>query len=471
MDTMTQFFSRKPALMQENFIGRTSDLRWIASKLNTDSPQNINIVGEPRIGKTSLLYQAYQEQRLGHDSSGIMPVWIAPGEFTQPNSSLFWWSLLISLSEITGKAAPSLSQESEPQSLFNALVFLLEQIIEEGIAQQVFFFIDDFDLLAPPVLGADDLNWLRALTQRDRLLAHVAFVIASTDALQKICSSMQEISPFHNIFIQRRLGLLRLPEAESLVESAARAAGDVTDAPVSLTKPFIHFLIEEAGRHPDLLRIISEYFFTHTNVEYADRRYDLVRADFRYDDHVQWLFQTLFNRRTQEEKEALLALAGERSFDDIVLLNHLAYRLGLLEKRKDGSFRLFSAAFAAWLGRLQAQRSPKVESLAVTKLGDAAIPSLIYDASLRQIVFADGSSPVQLTRVENRLLSYLVDHVGTVCSQEDILANVWGPGRNKSVVEKTINRLRSKIEPDPSRPQYIISVWGQGYILKNAVRA
>jgi DNA-binding response OmpR family regulator len=86
------------------------------------------------------------------------------------------------------------------------------------------------------------------------------------------------------------------------------------------------------------------------------------------------------------------------------------------------------------------------------------------------VQFDNRPTPIQLTRVENRLMAYLIENVGVVCSQEDILTNVWGPGRNKAVVEKTINRLRSKIEQDPSRPQYIISVWGQGYILENAAK-
>ena len=462
---MTLFFTRKPALSKDDFIDRSSDLFWIASKLNSASPQNINIVGEPRIGKTSLLYQAYQEQISSAAQAHIISVWIAPSEFAQPDSKLFWWTLLYALHEAAGLEQNELDFDVDTSDLFNALVTRIEQIVAMDHGQRVYFFIDDFDLLAPPVLGTDDLNWLRALTQRDRLLTHVAFVIASADPLQKLTSSAQDVSPFHNIFVQRRLGLMQPDKARELLQAASKAMG----WPRSLASPELAFLIKEAGRHPDLLRIIAEYYLLNAQNEVDERLFDLVRADFRYDDHVLWLFQTLFNRRTTEEREALLAVARRQPVDDVVLLNHLTYRLGLLEKTDDDGFRPFCAAFDDWLRR-QRGKTPSAQPVthSVVDSGKSLAPTLFYDSSLRQVLFDDHSAPIQLTPVENRLMAYLVEHAGVVCSQKDILDNVWGPGRNKAVVEKTINRLRSKIEPDPARPQYIVSRRGQGYILFHA---
>ena len=462
---MTPFFTRKPALSKHDFIGRVSDLRWIANKLNSASPQNINIVGEPRIGKTSLLHQAYTAQQTGESRSHIVPVWIAASEFAQPDSKQFWMALLQALQEAAGLPSVNLESEMDSAMLFNTLVTQIEKIIEQGSEWRVYFFIDDVDLLAPPVLGTDDLNWLRALTQRDRLLAHVAFIIASTDSLQKLTRSAQEFSPFHNVFVQRNLGLMQPSEAEALLQAAWRAAGQ-SDV---LGNSDIAFLMDEAGRHPDLLRIIVEYYFLQ--IENGDGNlFDLVKANFRYDDHVQWLFQTLFNRRTTEERDALLAVAQKKSAGDVVLLNHLTYRLGLLEKTTSGEFRPFSAAFGDWLLRQEVESALTPQVTRQISGKGKSVPILYYDEALRRVQFDNRPTPIQLTRVENRLMAYLIENVGVVCSQEDILTNVWGPGRNKAVVEKTINRLRSKIEQDPSRPQYIISVWGQGYILENAAK-
>ena len=460
---MTQLFTRKPALNQKDFIGRVSDLRWIANRLNSDSPQSINIVGEPRIGKTSLLYQAYIAQKSSEARFQITSVWMAASEFAHPDSNLFWRTLLRGLLEAANLHQTNLRPDMDSPALFNTLVAQIEKIIDRDRNRRIYFFIDDFDLLAPPVLNTDDLNWLRALTQRDRLISHVAFVIASTDSLQKLTSAAQNISPFHNIFVQRSLGLMDFIEAEELL----RAAWKATNQTGVLDRADIAFLIDEAGRHPDLLRIIAEYYFAYT--ENDEQCFDLVRADFRYDDHVRWLFRTLFSRRSKEEQAALLAVAQRHPVDDTVLLNHLAYRVGLLEKTVAGEFRPFSAAFRDWLQRQQMKTSTSLSSPLLPH-DEKNIPTLFYDERLRQVHFGGKSTPIQLTRVENRLMAYLIENVGIVRSQEEILANVWGPGRNKAVVEKTVNRLRSKIEQDPSRPQYLRSVWGQGYILENASR-
>ena len=74
---------------------------------------------------------------------------------------------------------------------------------------------------------------------------------------------------------------------------------------------------------------------------------------------------------------------------------------------------------------------------------------------------------VHCTRTEFRLLCELADHPGKVLSREHLLEQVWGydyfgDGR---LVDVHVRRLRTKVEPDPANPRYILTVRGMGYKL------
>ncbi len=72
---------------------------------------------------------------------------------------------------------------------------------------------------------------------------------------------------------------------------------------------------------------------------------------------------------------------------------------------------------------------------------------------------------IDLTAKEFDLLSTLASHPGRVYSREQLMELVWGyeylgDSRN---VDVHIRRVREKVEPDPSRPQYLLTRWGAGY--------
>ncbi len=90
---------------------------------------------------------------------------------------------------------------------------------------------------------------------------------------------------------------------------------------------------------------------------------------------------------------------------------------------------------------------------------------LTIDFAQRQVRVA--GRDVQLSRTEYKLLTVLAQHVGMVLTHELLLEKVWGPGYNREMdfIWVYIRRVRRKIEPDPSQPQYILTVPGVGYKL------
>jgi two-component system alkaline phosphatase synthesis response regulator PhoP len=70
-----------------------------------------------------------------------------------------------------------------------------------------------------------------------------------------------------------------------------------------------------------------------------------------------------------------------------------------------------------------------------------------------------------LTRKEFDLLAYLLTHRGDIITRERLLDEVWGYERfpTTRTVDTHVLRLRRKFERDPVRPQWILTVHGQGY--------
>jgi DNA-binding response OmpR family regulator len=74
---------------------------------------------------------------------------------------------------------------------------------------------------------------------------------------------------------------------------------------------------------------------------------------------------------------------------------------------------------------------------------------------------------IDLTAKEFDLLYHFARHPGRVFSRSQLLDVVWGYGHDgyEHTVNSHINRLRAKIEEDPAKPHYILTVWGVGYKL------
>ena len=88
---------------------------------------------------------------------------------------------------------------------------------------------------------------------------------------------------------------------------------------------------------------------------------------------------------------------------------------------------------------------------------------LVIEPTKRK-VRVDGQG-VDLTTKEYELLLLFVEHPGRAYSRQELLDEVWGYQYSgySHTVNTHINRLRNKIEPDPSSPTYVKTVWGVGY--------
>jgi DNA-binding response OmpR family regulator len=85
--------------------------------------------------------------------------------------------------------------------------------------------------------------------------------------------------------------------------------------------------------------------------------------------------------------------------------------------------------------------------------------------NLQTRVVERGSERLDLTAHEFDLLAFLAQHPLQVFSREQLLDRVWDfqSGNSETSVTALVCRLREKIEPDPTQPRYLLTVWGVGY--------
>ena len=88
---------------------------------------------------------------------------------------------------------------------------------------------------------------------------------------------------------------------------------------------------------------------------------------------------------------------------------------------------------------------------------------LKIDPDCREVLVDDAK--VELTAREFDLLLHFATQPGRVFRRTELLDSVWGYGHEgyEHTVNSHINRLRAKIERDPSKPEQIVTVWGVGY--------
>ncbi|MCD1259945.1 response regulator transcription factor [Paenibacillus athensensis] len=109
------------------------------------------------------------------------------------------------------------------------------------------------------------------------------------------------------------------------------------------------------------------------------------------------------------------------------------------------------------------QRTVRPEQPGGGGAAELAYPGLIIH-TLRRTVEAQGRE-VELTVKEFELLQLLAAHPEQVFSRNQLLNHVWDTDYygDTTTVTVHIRRLREKIEPNPSQPRYIKTVWGIGY--------
>ncbi|MGZ0656605.1 response regulator transcription factor [Coraliomargarita sp. W4R72] len=120
------------------------------------------------------------------------------------------------------------------------------------------------------------------------------------------------------------------------------------------------------------------------------------------------------------------------------------------------------ARVSAALRRVAATASVSVETSDDTvRFGDIEL-----DRARRQLL--RGDEEISLTQLEYRVLLAFIENADRALSRDDLLNAAWGidyQGTTRTL-DQHVSQLRHKIEPDPAKPRYLLTVHGYGYRYK-----
>lgn len=217
--TENPFFSGG-AVPSDLFVGRTSTLALIRSRLGGKSLQSVSIVGERRMGKSSILrYVAERAGALFSNQPVVVMLDLMRG-YCQTRSG-FMKALRREIHRACGREPWSTIEDDD----IAALSFGIEDLYASGV--RLILCLDEMEELTCRREQFDDvLESLRAAGQ----MGQVGLLTASAHPLGELCQSNNLLSPFFNIFMQDTLGLLSKDEWVNLITTKMQVSTDELNA-------------------------------------------------------------------------------------------------------------------------------------------------------------------------------------------------------------------------------------------------
>lgn len=328
--------------------------------------------------------------------------------------------------------------------------------ISEGLEQRIVFLFDEFD---EPFAGLDERVFLNLRALKDKYGLRLSYVLATDQPLSRPqrgakVADFGELSraEFCELFALNTLFLSALGRDDA-TQVIARF---VEEEEVEFSAEDIDFIIAQAGGHPGLLeatcRVLADVSRDYAKA-YQDQSYELVRERLDSDIRIRAECAKLWNGLTAEEQEALMAFVSRPGEPLDPELERSLSQKSIIEE-KEGKLSILGQLFEGFARRQRLVKRHEPQGVRVD----------VYSGD----VWVDGELAPDLTDLEYRLLLLLYGHLDKICDKYQIVESVWGHYIDEvddARIGKLVNRLRQKIEPDPSEPKYLITVRGRGYRL------
>ncbi len=357
---MNPFTFGNPIKESSLFYGREADLRQIVNRLLSSAHESTSIIGERRMGKTSLLYHLSDPviaENLGITPDKFCLVYVDFQGLTDITPTRFWQRVLkkMSRSICDKELIPSIEKLMLEESfdLFD-LEDLFESIVDRGLT--IVLMMDEFEYVTQnPNFKGDFFGSLRALA-----IHHgVALVPATRRELVDLCHSEElKGSPFFNIFANVVLHPFDQTTVISMLDGYTRAGE------FNLSSEEKNFVWKLAGGYPLFVQMAGHYL-VEGKIQglVADSLYQFATMQFEQQGEAHFTY--LWSHCSESEKITLfilLSLSLQKSskksipnFENVIRMHtRSAQDLTSLGKRglvveQDGLYDLFSPAFGSWV--------------------------------------------------------------------------------------------------------------------------
>lgn len=451
---MNPFGNRKPVIDPRFFIGRRSLIAAICERLTAAPPQCCAVVGDARSGKTSLLYYL-RNSTTGRpvcadaDAARFVFPYVNAGPYadlgaSQSHGALYFWH---DLARATAQALalpddpPTLPDQGIAEAAIADTVYALKCTVEDTIRRArdhtFIFLIDNVDGIAR--LPRHTASFLRSLTQDPDIGSRVAYVVTSSVPLSRLypVNELREPSSFWGLFTGE-LFIGGLDDAD-IVTLLGRAS-ELNDA----DRAWIRRL---GGANLTLLLIAAAHVY-EWRIHPTGSPDDVERAaieEARPLCRSWWRALIEAHAATTDAHWSLSDQNHAPTSNEIAIFEALHAR-GLAQ-REQHRWRITSTIFAQALSD-QPDRS-STEPLPAPLPASAPV------------------TPPAFTHLEGEVYAFLRENAGRVCTRDEVKRAIWPVSPpSDSALQKIIERIRDKIEPDPKHPRKLIAVRGQGYMLR-----
>ena len=405
----------------------------------------VSLVGISNLGKTALMRRLSETR----DETRGTFVYVDCNTMPERNTRAFFTVVGRALAE----KFPAPARAPFIQSLVgatNPTTFALN--FERGLARALellpaplVLLLDDFDEAYTSLDAQAFLN-LRAF--KDRYRNTLAYVTATNREFARLPMSREqgefvELCAPHVHFLSF---MTRADANEFCARFAAQEGITFSDADRA-------FVYANADGHPGLALAVCCALGRITGAPTRNAQQDrvihqIVQQNLATDANVRIECEKIWRDLDADEQSALFDLGRTDALPSSLVAKHIL-------RENEAGYALFAPLFADFVRRQRLTHQPHARAVYVD-----------VDAG---VAYVEGKRIEELTDLEYRLLTFLYGRLDRVCDKYSIVENVWGQQFIDEVddarIEKLVSRLRAKIEPDPSKPRYLISVRGRGYKL------
>ena len=294
------YLNRMMIKHRQDFFGRTQEVKRIYARLNASPPGSISIVGDRKIGKSSLLNYIYtrhnRSQYLERPDKMVM-VFLDFQEQKGMSMQAFVRALIgIANYELRGRMDVSGCSLD-----LDGIKDLVQRLDEAGFRLAI--LLDEFEAVTTnPNFSLEFFSFLRFLANH----YNVAYLTSSARDLQVLCHTKEiSDSPFFNIFSTMRLTVFQPAEAEELIRVPSERAGK----PLA---PYTRDILAMSGLFPFFIQMACSHA-----IEWLEEHPDAAVPDFvevrrRFYEEARLHYRYLWDGLDSHERSTVLRVARNR---------------------------------------------------------------------------------------------------------------------------------------------------------------
>ncbi|MBO5630492.1 MAG: hypothetical protein J5965_15620 [Aeriscardovia sp.] len=345
------------------FVGRKGELQQIQQRVLGQSYGNLAIMGLPRIGKSSLAWQAIMEKKEFLLEEKTLPVFFQVGSCD--SAEVFYKQFVCYIhdeleficdderyNKFSSKILAELQQANE-KSVIIPLVQKYFKLVKR-LGYKIVYVLDEFDSVQS-FFSVADFQTLREISTKPD--TKICIVTCSRKTIQEIESKDGAISNFYGTFSEIRLGMFSNEDMKEYWERLSYA-NEITQE----YKDYVQFCI---GCHPYLLDMYNDYCFRHnvffTNINEIEEIRIQLWHQFRtiqdtlaneglLDKAIQLVLGPAYNV-TKLEEERLLKFQFIKKVDNEEKVRVLGRLIGPAADERGMSYMCFSDYFTVYFDR------------------------------------------------------------------------------------------------------------------------